>query len=140
MAEGFRGRGGGIAGLLGVVRDHEGAVRHDSLRCGLRLDELGSERFTWADLSALVHHAQPDSAIYKALTGDDWPRSYEVEFLRRIEFLLQVLTWQGADGKGDKPEPVPLPWDEPAEQQPDAMDLDEVFEFMGWERPKELTV
>ena len=101
---------------------------------------LGSERLTWHDLGVLIRQAQPESAVYKALTGDEWQRSPELEFLRSIEHSLRVLAWQNSGGKGvDYPEPIRLPWDEPAAERPDAMDLDEVFAFLGWDKPRELT-
>lgn len=135
MAGGVRGRGGGIASLLGVLRDHGEAVEYDLLRCGLRLDLLGSEHFTWHDFGVVVRQAQPDSALYKALTGNEWQRTSELEFLRMMEHSLRVLAWQNGGGKGEWPEPIALPWDPPRADRPDSMEWDEAFEWLGWEDP-----
>lgn len=136
MGGGVRCRGGGIASLLGVLRDHGEAVEYDLLRCGLRLDWLGTPRLSWHDLSVLVRHAQRGTAIYAALTGAESLRTPELELLRSLEHTARVLVWQQTrDGERGRnfPKPAGLPWDDPDPSRPDEMSLAETFAFLGWE-------
>ena len=130
MAGGVGHRSGGIVSLLGVLRDHGEAVEYDLLRCGLRREWLGSEQLTWRDLSVIVRQAQPDTALYKAMAGDRWPRTTELELLRMIERGVRVLAWQQGRPGQPYPELIEMPWDEPAVPRPDEQDFDAVVASM----------
>lgn len=128
-----------MIGLVAFVDEHRAEVEYDLIGLGLRLRDWPSERLSWRDLFVVVSQAPPTSACYRAVAGDDWQRSLTVDLLRQVEHTTRVLAWQNSDGKGEYPPLIPLPWDEPDHDRPDAMSLDEVFEWLGWEKPKELT-
>lgn len=130
MGQGVEDHGGGIAGLLRLLREHEGAVRRDLICAGLRLDDAGTEALSWLDLLAFCKWSPPGSALHEAV--NEGYLSAEVHMLRSIEFSLRVLRWQGTeDGhkNRNRPEPLPLESDKP-EHQP--MSMDEMDRFLGW--------
>lgn len=123
---------GGIAGLVGVLREHGEAVEFDLLCNGLRLDWLGTDRLTWHDLAVFIRWCRPDSAVNRSLS-EHWQRTPELDMWRSIEHSLRVLTWQIGGGRAyDYPQPIPLPWDEPLADKPDSMDWDDGMAWLGW--------
>lgn len=80
----------------------------------MTLDDLGSEAFTWYDLSAFVKHIQTDprSALAKELHDDAW--SIEAQLLATIADSLGIANWQRMGKKhAPKPKPIPRPWEKP---------------------------
>lgn len=129
-----------MIGLVAFIDDHSEEVEYDLIHLGLRLRDWPNGGVSWRDLLVIVRQAPLDSAVYRAVSGDEWQRTPVIDFLRQIEHTSRVLAWQQGGGKShDYPALVPLPWDEPLDAQPDAMSLEEVFEFMGWDMPKQLT-
>lgn len=120
--------------------DSRSAIEYDLMRCGSRLRDFPDGGVTWRDLHVLVRHAQPDSAVFKAL-NPHWQQTPELEFLRAMEHDLRVLSWmQSKDGhRGrDFPEPVPLPWDPVRDDgsiRGDVMTMDEAADWLGWDVP-----
>jgi hypothetical protein len=138
VARGVRCVGGGILWLRRVLADHAGAVRYDLLQLGLRLEDLGTERLTWADLLALVDHAEPSTAIRKAL-DPRWMQTPEVDMLRSIEYSLRKLhhLWSGGS-VWDQPKPILWPWEEEEEARRNGtirgtpVTIDEAAARLGW--------
>lgn len=137
MDRGVRRDAGGIAGLVGVLRDHREAIEYDLLRIGLRLDHLGTRRLTWRDLLVMVRKAQPESALYKSM-NPQWQRTHELSMLQSMEFTLRWLQWaKTSDGHNGRnvPEPSYLPWDDRPDDgsiRGDVMDVDEAADWLGW--------
>ncbi|NUR79985.1 MAG: hypothetical protein HOQ21_06015 [Dermatophilaceae bacterium] len=68
---------GGIFGLLGLIRDHRGAVEYDLRhRFGLGLRDIG-DRLTIGEAARLIAicRTDPSSAVTAALEGWDFPIS-----------------------------------------------------------------
>lgn len=125
-----------MRGLVDFVDEHTEEVEYDLIQAGARLRDWPDNGVTWRDLYIVIRHAPPGSAVYRAVAGDEWHRTPELEFLREIEHNLRVLAWQNGNGKShDYPEPIRLPWDPPLAARPDAMDWDEAFEWLGWSDP-----
>ena len=88
----------------------------------------------------MVAHAQPDSAVFKAM-NPAWPHDMGLEVLRQIERDLRVLAWQqtkdGARG-ANAPELLRFPWEPEPDNgaiKGDVMDMDEAAEWLGWDVP-----
>lgn len=80
----------------------------DLLTIGKRLDQVGTQEFSWWDLSVRVMFAQPDSIIYKAIHGHTYGM---VE--RQLGIVIDTLraaNWQRSGGRGPRPKPVRWPW------------------------------
>lgn len=71
---------GGIWGLLGLIRDHRGAVEYDFRhRFGLGIRDIGAQlTASEAARLALILRADPSSMIAAALEGWAYPISREV--------------------------------------------------------------
>ena len=97
---------GGIFGLLGLIRDHRGAVEYDLRhRFGLGLRDVGGT-VTLSEVARLVVilRADPSSAIAAALEGWDFPISREA---LAIYDLYDLTVLANSDTKKGKPKPRP---------------------------------
>ena len=138
MGRGVGHHAGGIAGLLRLLREHEGAVRRDLLCAGLRLDEGGTERLSWADLLAFCRWSPVESAIYAAQNPDHIP--VDTRLLRSIEHSQRWLVWvKTTDAKHGRNQPKPWPLNEveveeqnPHAEQYEQMTTDDMDAFLGW--------
>ena len=98
---------GGIIGLLVIVMAHYVAVEGELIRRGLRLRDLGSERFTWSDLKAIIYTADPGSHLAAAL-GAPW--SVTDYMVANAVDLLNAGNWQRSGNKNaPKPKPIARP-------------------------------
>lgn len=73
---------------------------------GLRLDDLGTERLTWRDLLVVVQHRPQDSALARALDGDEAVWSLTDHLLAITIDVLNIANWQrenAGKGKGQSP-------------------------------------
>lgn len=86
---------------------HYIAVEGELIRRGLRIRDLGSERFTWSDLKAIIYTAEPGSNL-AAVLGSPWGVS---EYMAaNIIDLISAGNWQrGGDRNAAKPKPFPRP-------------------------------
>lgn len=109
MAETCRGDAGGIRGLCGLLDEHRGAIDVDCLRLGLDLADLGTERFSWARLKAVVTYAPADSALVRSIHGDAAQWDATEHLLAAAVDALNAANWQRSGGKGRRPKPVPRP-------------------------------
>ena len=137
MAEGCRGRRGGILGLCELIDQHPGAVEYDLIRHGLRLRDLGTRRLSWRDLLVIVQH-QPAkrSAIAAAESPDDAPwGALDTHLLAEAVDMLHLLVWAKTKdaSKGRKrPKPIERPGTRPDRIGSKPLPLDEMKVWLGW--------
>ena len=107
MGRPFRHFCGGIIGLLAIVMAHYVAVEGELICRGLRIRDLGSERFTWSDLRAIIYTANPGSQL-AAVLGAPWG---VVEYMMaNVVDLLSAGNWQrGGDKNASRPRPIARP-------------------------------
>jgi hypothetical protein len=96
---------GGIAGLGQLVREHRGALSRDLIEHGLRLRDLGGERFDWSDLRDFVAYTPLDSALSAELAG--WTRGVRYQNLVETATVNQLRAFQ-ASFTGTKPSIIDL--------------------------------
>lgn len=126
-----------------LLREHPGPLAADFHRYyGRSISAMTSWGIPLREVAAMASHLPPDSAIRRAM-DEHWQRTPQIDLLREIEHDLRILAWQQTkDGsRGLRyPEPVRLPWDpEPDESMKgDALPIDEMAEWLGWEIPQGL--
>lgn len=77
---------------------------------GLRLRDLGSEEFTWADLRALIRHAPRDSAIVRAVHPEKSQWGVDSYLLAIIGDAARWMMWSKTkDGQRNRKRPKPIP-------------------------------
>ena len=130
MVGGFGGGPGGIRGLLDLIDQHGEAITVDLLNLGVRLHWLGTDRFSWADLSAWVARCPPTAFLYQAVHGPHYPIELRMNALL-IE-LLRGANWQRSGGRGTKPKPIRWPWStrDEIETFGAAVPIDDVRDFL----------
>lgn len=89
---------------------HTVAVEGELIRRGLRIRDLGSGRFTWSDLKAVIYTADPGSHLASAL-GAPWGVSDYM--MANVIDLLNAGNWQRG---GNKSAPKPKPMQRPGEK------------------------
>ena len=97
---------GGIFRLLGLIRDHRGAVEYDwRTRFALGLRDIDGETMTLPEAGRLATQllADPSSAIHAAAAG--WPHPMSIEALIAADQfdLNHLKTWAEGGKKGPKP-------------------------------------
>lgn len=103
-------RRGGIAGLSRLLTEYGEAVEYDLIRLGLRLDWLGTDALTWRDLFVIIKCSPNDSAIHRAMIGEDHMWGLTEQLLAGIFDSLNIANWQrGGDEHAKKPERLPRP-------------------------------
>ena len=135
MEAGLRCRRGGIRGLLELIRQHREAIQYDLICLGLRLDDLGSERLTWADLWAIVRHSPASSALARSIDPEAALWGQSEHLLAAIFDALRVANWQrGEARRSDYPKPLPRPGVGPEAQQigSGGLAMDEMAQKLGW--------
>lgn len=96
-----------ISGLQELLAEYPEPIEYECIRLGLRLRDLGSERFTWRDLLVIVKHCPPGSPIAGALNPvSSWTTTDHM--LAFVFDAVRALTWTTAANK-DNPFPVPFP-------------------------------
>ena len=114
MAGALSGHDGGIAGLLSLLDEHQEAIEFDLIERGLRLDQVGSDTFSWRDLLVIVRQLPASSALARAKEPDiDWQLQPQlmaqvVDELRELQWLV-VTALSGGKGKVKRPDPLPRP-------------------------------
>lgn len=124
-----------LVGLLDFLDEHERAVEYDCLRLGLRLRDLGSERFSWGDLLVIVEQAPQDSAVFRSFYPDEAMWGLREQLLAAAVDALNVANWQRGSGKRkDYPKPIPRPGVEPTSKTYGSkpVPIDEMAEWLGW--------
>ncbi|MET7741978.1 hypothetical protein [Streptomyces sp. NPDC005385] len=122
--------------LLDLLHEHEEAVAYDCICVGLRLRDVGTEDFTWGDLLAIVRQSPRSSALFRSLYPDEAVWAHQEQLLATIADALHVGNWQRGQGnKKDYPKPIPRPGVKPESEKfgKDAVTLDEISSWLGWE-------
>lgn len=129
------GDAGGIRGLLTLLDEHREALDYDCLTLGLDLADLGTVRFDWQRLAAVVRYGGDRSALARSVHGDKAAWSTSEHLLAAAVDALNAANWQRSGRKGGKPKPVPRPGDEKAKAGKRfgtaSMPLDEADEFFA---------
>jgi hypothetical protein len=110
-------------------------VEADLIRHGLRIRDLGTERFNWRDFKHLVTNLGADSALHRSVGGRYTASDY---LLVVIANTLRTMSWQlGSGTERDRPQPFYLPgMNDEAEQgntdtyQGDAMTIQEMDDWL----------
>lgn len=126
----LRGVVGGIRGLLELIDEHEEAIRYDLLKLGLRLEHVGSKRFTWLDFKTVVANCDPTGALARAIVGDAAGWTLTDHLLASVVDVGQVANWQRGGGKGQRPKPIKRP-DSKGDQKY-GKDAIKISEFDEW--------
>lgn len=82
---------------------------------GLRLRDLGSDRFRWSDLRAIVTHLPVESALIRVKEPERSRWGISEYLLAIIADSLRWLVWAktpDAKRKRNRPKPIPRPGDE----------------------------
>lgn len=115
MAEGCRGHGGGILGLVDVLESPESrsAVESDLIDKGMRLRDFmdaEDDRHTWRDLLVILTHSKPGTAYYDHMVGDTSPWGLTEQLLAQIVDNQNIQIWfKTKDGEKGRNRPKPLP-------------------------------
>lgn len=102
------------------------------------MDWLGTETLTWRDLSVIIRHMPPSSALGREIRGDAAPYIATDYLLVNAVNLLQNMSWQLAqDRKLKKPEPIWLPGMNDTNKTTstwsgDQMTVEEMNARLGW--------
>lgn len=98
---------------------------------------MGSARFTWGDLFAVIRQSSRDTALFRSVN----PETHEWGLLELLVAegtdAARVANWQRGNGKkSDYPKPIPRP----GVKQPEthtygkgAIPIDEMAEWLGWD-------
>ena len=105
----------------------------------MRIRDLGSERFTWTDLKAIIIWSGRDSALRRAMNPDRWQWDLQNELLARVGDAANWLVWANSDqaAKGKPPKPLPRPsnnWNKVADPDAVAVDVDELERLLSLPR------
>lgn len=101
---------GGILKLLGILKDHWGAVERDLSLAGLTLDDVGG-KLSLAGLVAHVVHAPPGTSVFQKV-NEGWTVNDHLQ-AQAID-ALNMLVWSKTVDAQEKhprfkPEPIPRP-------------------------------
>jgi hypothetical protein len=103
---------------------------------GRRLDDLGTERFSWRELKVIVTRTPPDrSALALERNPDDAGWSLTDHLLAEAVDALRLLLWaKTKDGEKNRNRPVPVerPGRRPEKSTKKPINIDEMRERLGW--------
>lgn len=137
MAQAFRDRYGEICSLDVLIEAYPTAIEKDVIAQGSRLRYLGTEDLTWNDLQAIVAWPDEDSALVRALRGDDWQWGLPEQLIAAAVDRLSLLVWfqtKDAQYRRNQPKPIPRPGIAAPERIGDQpMSLADLNDFLGWE-------
>lgn len=109
MDGGLRRRRGGILGILGELDKHGDAIAYDLLVLGLRLDDIGTGRCSWADVYTVMRGAPRTSAYARKRLGADADWDLTNELLASLIDMTQWHRYIDAGKRGPRPKPIPRP-------------------------------
>ena len=99
---------GGIGSLHGLIDKYAEAVGADLLTIGKRVDDIGSESFSWWDFKVWVSYRPPGSILHTAVHGEHYP--FDIRLLGYVVDLLRSANWQRAGKQANRPKPIRWPW------------------------------
>ena len=110
MAEALWAGAGGIAGLHELIAQHGEAIEWDlSHYHHHSLHDLFDGALTWRELRSYLSHMPRESALARALLGEDSPWGLNEHLLAFAIDVLRQGNYQRGGGKGAKPKPLPRP-------------------------------
>lgn len=144
MAVALRAGAGGIAGLHALIAEHGEAIEWDlsSYHNGRSLEDLFTGRMRWWQLRAYLSHLPRESALARALLGEDVAWGLNEQLLAATLDTLRAANYQRAGGKGSKPKPLPRPGvtkkteSEPLHHGKTDRDPDDVIAYLDRFRPQ----
>lgn len=95
---------GKIVALIDLLVEHGEAIEYDLLVMGVDLADLGTARLTWRRAVNLVSRLGHDTQIALEMGAPVWSRTDQL--LRLVLWTLHATNW---DGKGKRPQPIPMP-------------------------------
>lgn len=133
MAERGRRRRPGIIGLLTLIDEHQEAVEYDLITHGVRLRDLGTDRLSWRDLKIIVKQQPGNSALARAINGDDYLWDIHAQLAALIVDHLAVGNWQrSGDKRAKRPKPVERPGHRPERFGREPIPMDAMADWLGW--------
>lgn len=100
--------------------------------------QLGTKKFSWADLRAIISCARPDSALARAVHPTQWQWQLGEILLAEIVDMQHLLWWAkttaGHEGR-NRPKPWPRPGvrDETERYGNEPVSIEQMNEFLGWD-------
>lgn len=98
---------GGISSLHGLIDEFAEAVGADLLTIGKRVDEIGTDKFSWWDFKVWARNRPPESILATAIHGDFYPLELRIQGM--LVDLLRAANWQRGRS-GPKPKAMRWPW------------------------------
>ena len=111
-------------------------MEYDLLAVGKNLDDLGTRRLSWRDLWVIVRQAPRGSALDRVSNPDEWQWGLAEHLMAATFDALRVANWQRGQAKqSDFPKPTARPGVEPEGKTfgRDALPMDEMTKFLGWD-------
>lgn len=123
-----------------LIEAYPNEIKSDLIDRGLRLRDLClTDDLNWDDLRAIVCCARPESALSRAIRGEDWPWQLQEMLLADVADSLHWLVWaktKAAQKNRNQPKPIPRPGVAKPERIGDQpVSIADMNEFLGWEVP-----
>ena len=118
-----------------MLDDYAEPLAFDLMGMGLRLRDVGTPSFSWADLYVVIRQLPRASALGRALDPETAPWGLQELLLAEIADALNVSNWQRSGAtKRDYPKPIPRPGVESPTTTygKGAIPYDEMAEWLGW--------
>lgn len=128
--------GGGILGLLTLLREFRGAVNYDLIGLGYRASDVPAV-LSWADLRDIVKYQPETSALHRAMHPDAAPWGLSEHLLAVVaDAVIQGNWMQSRDGQKNRnrPKPIQRPGVAPANKKfgGQAESIDAIRDWLGW--------
>ena len=136
MAVRQRCHGGGIRGLLTLLREFRGALNYDLIGLGYRAADVPAA-LSWADLRDVVKYQPASSALYRAMNPEESPWGLSEHLLAVIADGVVAGNWmQSRDGQKNRnrPKPIPRPGVAPDTKKfgGQAESMETIRAWLGW--------
>lgn len=136
MAGRFGCHGGGIRGLLTLLREFRGAINYDLIGLGYRVGDVPAA-LSWADLRDIVAHQPASAALHRAMHPDQAPWGLSEHLLAVVADAVIAGNWmQSKDGRNNRnrPKPISRPGVDPEHKKfgGKAESIDTIREWLGW--------
>ena len=120
--------------LVDLHDEHPIAFEHELIRHGLRWRDFPNSGFTWRDLVVIVTCMDPSGPLGLAVNPQGAVDA-GTELARSMEHSLRWLVWSRSSEAefGRPPLPWRFTWEEDDGYAADAMTVEEVNAFLGWE-------
>lgn len=135
------GRGTGeILSLIDLHREHPAAFEASLIERGLRWREIGSERFDWADLHAVISNLPYDDPLMRAMNPKTWFWFHPMNdiiagIFDRVGLMAAVVERRQKIKRADVPKPLVRPWDKQKDVKKigdKPVPIDDMRRLLGW--------